>query len=49
MLLMVVAALAFLTWVIITGNSASYLNQVRFQPLPAAVATDAGQQIARIS
>jgi phosphate transport system substrate-binding protein len=40
---------AFLTWVITTGNSAPYLNQVRFQPLPAAVATLADQQIARIS
>ena len=40
---------AFLTWVITTGNSASYLNQVRFQPLPAAMVTLAGQQIARIS
>ena len=42
MLLMVVAAL-------LLGLTASYLNQVRFQPLPAAVATLAGQQIARIS
>ncbi len=40
---------AFLTWVITTGNSASYLNQVRFQPLPTAMVTLAGQQIARIS
>ncbi len=40
---------AFLTWVITTGNSAPYLNQVRFQPLPAAVVTLAAQQIAQIS
>ena len=40
---------AFLTWVITKGNSARYLNQVRFQPLPAAMVTLADQQIARIS
>jgi phosphate transport system substrate-binding protein len=39
---------AFLTWAITAGNSASYLSQVRFQPLPPAVVTLAGQQIARI-
>ena len=40
---------AFLTWVITTGNSAQYLNQGGFQPLPAAMVTLAAQQIARIS
>ena len=33
---------------ITTGNSARYLDQVRFQPLPAAVVILADQQIARI-
>ncbi len=40
---------AFLTWVITTGNSARYLDQVRFQPLPAAVVALADLQIAQIS
>jgi len=39
---------AFLTWVITTGNSANYLQPVRFEPLPPAVVTLAGEQIARI-
>jgi phosphate transport system substrate-binding protein len=39
---------AFLKWVITTGNSAVYLNTVRFQPLPADVVTLAVQQIDRI-
>jgi phosphate transport system substrate-binding protein len=39
---------AFLHWAITTGNSAQYLDQVRFQALPAPVATLADAQIARI-
>jgi phosphate transport system substrate-binding protein len=39
---------AFLKWVITTGNSAVYLDTVRFQPLPADVVTLAVQQIGRI-
>jgi phosphate transport system substrate-binding protein len=39
---------AFLTWVITTGNQASYLNTVGFQPLPSALVTLGEQQIAEI-
>jgi phosphate transport system substrate-binding protein len=39
---------AFLHWAITTGNSASFLNQVRFAPLPAEVVTLADAQIASI-
>lgn len=39
---------AFLHWAITAGNSASYLNQVRFEPLPPAVVSLADAQIARI-
>ncbi len=39
---------AFLRWVITTGNSAVYLNSVRFEPLPADVVTLATEQIDRI-
>jgi phosphate transport system substrate-binding protein len=39
---------AFLHWAITTGNSPSFLGQVRFQPLPGAVVTLADAQIARI-
>jgi phosphate transport system substrate-binding protein len=39
---------AFLHWAITTGNSAQYLGQVRFEPLPASVVTLADAQIARI-
>jgi len=39
---------AFLRWVITTGNSALYLDTVRFQPLPADVVTLALAQIDRI-
>jgi phosphate transport system substrate-binding protein len=39
---------AFLKWVITTGNSAVYLDPVRFQPLPADVVALAVQQIDRI-
>lgn len=39
---------AFLHWAITTGNSAQYLDQVRFQALPATVVTLADAQIARI-
>ncbi len=39
---------AFLHWAVTAGNSAQYLAQGRFQPLPAAVVTLSGQQIAKI-
>lgn len=39
---------AFLKWVITTGNAASYLDAVGFQPLPAAVASLGEAQIAEI-
>ena len=39
---------AFLHWAITSGNAASYLNQVRFQPLPAAVVSLSDAQIARV-
>ena len=39
---------AFLHWAVTAGNSARYLAQGRFQPLPAAVVTLSGQQIAKI-
>jgi phosphate transport system substrate-binding protein len=39
---------AFLHWVTITGNSASFLAAFRFQPLPPVVRQLANQQIARI-
>jgi phosphate transport system substrate-binding protein len=39
---------AFLKWVITTGNAASYLDAVRFQPLPAAVVSLGEEQIAEI-
>jgi phosphate transport system substrate-binding protein len=39
---------AFLHWAITTGNSAQFLGQVRFQPLPGAVASLANAQIAQI-
>jgi phosphate transport system substrate-binding protein len=39
---------AFLHWAITAGNSAQFLNQVRFQPLPAAVVSLADTQIAKI-
>jgi phosphate transport system substrate-binding protein len=39
---------AFLSWVITTGNSAGFLDAVRFEPLPADVVTLAGEQIGRI-
>jgi phosphate transport system substrate-binding protein len=38
----------FLRWMITTGNQASYLSGVGFQPLPAALATLGETQIARI-
>ena len=38
----------FLTWVISTGNGASYLGQVGFQPLPAEIKTLALAQVERI-
>jgi phosphate transport system substrate-binding protein len=40
---------AFLHWAITTGNSARYLDQVQFQPLPGPVVSLADAQIARIS
>jgi phosphate transport system substrate-binding protein len=39
---------AFLHWAITTGNSARFLDQVRFEPLPADVVTLADAQIASI-
>jgi phosphate transport system substrate-binding protein len=39
---------AFLRWVITTGNEASYVDAVGFQPLPAAVVSLGEQQIGRI-
>jgi phosphate transport system substrate-binding protein len=39
---------AFLKWVITTGNAASYLNTVGFQPLSSSVVTLDEQQIAEI-
>ena len=39
---------AFLHWAVTTGNSARFLGQVRFQPLPAAVVTLSDLQIAKI-
>ncbi len=39
----------FLHWVITTGNSAQYLSQVRFQPLPGPVVSLCDAQIAKIS
>jgi len=39
---------AFLHWAITTGNSASYLGRVRFEPLPRPVVSLADAQIARI-
>ena len=39
---------AFLHWAITAGNSAQFLGQVRFEPLPTAIVTLADDQIARI-
>jgi phosphate transport system substrate-binding protein len=39
---------AFLHWAITAGNSAQYLNQVRFQPLASAVVSLSDEQIAKI-
>jgi phosphate transport system substrate-binding protein len=39
---------AFLRWVITTGNEASYVDAVGFQPLPAALVALGEQQIAEI-
>ena len=39
---------AFRHWAVTTGNSARNLAWGRFQPLPAAVVTLSGQQIAKI-
>jgi phosphate transport system substrate-binding protein len=39
---------AFLHWAITTGNAARYLDQVRFQPLPASVVSLSDEQIAGI-
>jgi phosphate transport system substrate-binding protein len=39
---------AFLHWAITAGNAAQYLDQVRFQPLPADVVSLSDAQIARI-
>ena len=40
---------AFLHWAITDGNSASFLDKVHFQPLPAEVAKSSDTQIAKIS
>jgi phosphate transport system substrate-binding protein len=40
---------AFLRWAITAGNSARYLGQVRFQPLPSSVVSLSDAQIAKIS
>ena len=40
---------AFLHWIITAGNSAQYLDRVRFQPLPGPVALLCDAQIAKIS
>jgi phosphate transport system substrate-binding protein len=39
---------AFLKWVITTGNSATYLDSVGFQPLPATLVSLGQEQIAEI-
>jgi len=39
---------AFLHWAITTGNGPQYLDQVRFQPLPAPVVSLSDAQIAKI-
>ena len=40
---------AFLHWALTTGESASYLSQVQFQPLPASVVSLSDAQIAKIA
>ncbi len=40
---------AFLHWIITSGNSAQYLDRVRFQPLPGPVVLLCDAQIAKIS
>ena len=40
---------AFLHWAVTAGNSAQYLTQVRFQPLPTSVVSLSNAQIAKIS
>ncbi len=40
---------AFLHWAITDGNAPSFLDQVHFQPLPAAVAKLSDAQIAKIT
>jgi phosphate transport system substrate-binding protein len=40
---------AFLKWVLTTGNGASYLNTVGFQPLPAALVSLGEDQIDQIA
>ena len=40
---------AFLHWAITTGNGATYLSKVNFQPLPASVVSISSALIARIS
>jgi phosphate transport system substrate-binding protein len=39
---------AFLHWAITTGNSASFLGPVRFQPLPPPIVVLADAQIGKI-
>jgi phosphate transport system substrate-binding protein len=40
---------AFLHWALTSGNAASYLSQVKFQPLPASVVALSDAQIAKIT
>jgi phosphate transport system substrate-binding protein len=40
---------AFLHWALTSGNAASYLTQVKFQPLPASVVALSDAQIAKIT
>ena len=40
---------AFLNWSLTTGNSAMYLDQVKFQPLPSSVVKQSQAQLAQLS
>ena len=39
---------AFLHWVVTAGNAPQYLDQFRFQPLPASIVSLSDAQIAKI-
>ncbi|QMU79941.1 phosphate ABC transporter substrate-binding protein PstS [Streptacidiphilus sp. PB12-B1b] len=43
------AVQAFLNWALTTGNSATYLDKVNFQPLPSAIVQLSDAQIAKIT